>query len=248
MVNDDFSDTFRLIYDFTANGFSRRELRDCYVEDRARLAAQKTRYKIVTATPSMLKLLTGVSGRAKAIERLTNFFKVFTRRRSKSACGGSSLSQARAQHVGRRDLCIAGESARDGSERSLDVAVMIEVIGQSAVASPLIEYKRNMVVNGAYAAFTVSQMMKDLNTKTRVSPQGRCPMPLVVQLRQLYESVFVNGCGDLDFFMLVREAARTVGVSREKRGTGLTGLVLNRQAKRSADENLQSRWLTSSLS
>jgi hypothetical protein len=58
--------------------------------------------------------------------------------------------------------------------------------------------------------------MKDLDIISDVSRQDHCPMPLVAQLRQLYEVAFVNGCGDLDFFVLVREAARTAGVSREK--------------------------------
>jgi hypothetical protein len=50
-------------------------------------------------------------------------------------------------------------------------------------------------------------------------------MPLAAQVRQQYEAAFVNGCGDLDFFVLAREAARESQGSPEQvqlRTAGLT--------------------------
>ena len=38
-------------------------------------------------------------------------------------------------------------------------------------------------------------------------------MPLA-QIRQQYEAAFANRCGDLDFFVLVREAARIAGLQQ----------------------------------
>jgi hypothetical protein len=52
----------------------------------------------------------------------------------------------------------------------------------------------------------------DLDIIGEVSRQNHCPMPLVAQLRQQYEAAFVNDCGDLDFFVLAREAARVAGL------------------------------------
>jgi 3-hydroxyisobutyrate dehydrogenase-like beta-hydroxyacid dehydrogenase len=73
-----------------------------------------------------------------------------------------------------------------------------------------------MVVNEAYApAFTVKQIMKDFDIITEVSWQDHCPMPLVAQIRQQYEAAFTNGCGDLDFFVLVHQAARIAGLSQD---------------------------------
>jgi 3-hydroxyisobutyrate dehydrogenase len=81
------------------------------------------------------------------------------------------------------------------------------------VASPLLQYKRDTIVNSAYEpAFTVKQIMKDLDIIADVSRQDHCPMPLVAQIRQQYEAAFANGCGDLDFFVLAREAARIAGL------------------------------------
>jgi hypothetical protein len=40
-------------------------------------------------------------------------------------------------------------------------------------------------------------------------------MPLVAQIRQQYGAAFTNGCGDLDFFVLVHHAARIASLSQD---------------------------------
>ena len=57
--------------------------------------------------------------------------------------------------------------------------------------------------------FAVTTMTRNPEARGRAD---HCPMPLVAQVRQQYEAVFVNGCGDLDFFVLAREAARVAGL------------------------------------
>ena len=57
-----------------------------------------------------------------------------------------------------------------------------------------------------HPAFAVKQIMKDLDIIGEVSRQYHCPMPLVAPVRQQYEAAFANGCGDLDFSVLTREA------------------------------------------
>lgn len=111
---------------------------------------------------------------------------------------------------------------------------MMDVICQSVVASPLLQYKRDMVVDGSYApAFAVNQIMKDLEFIGEVSRQDHCPIPLVAQVRQQYEAAFVNGCGDLDFFVLAREAARVAGpLNLNIRCTNSTPLALSYETRR----------------
>ena len=55
----------------------------------------------------------------------------------------------------------------------------MDAICQSAVASPLLEYKRDVVVEACAPAFTVKQIMKDFDIVTEVSRQDHWPMPLV---------------------------------------------------------------------
>ena len=156
-----------------------------------------------------------ISGPARALERLNDFYRAFTRKTFvvghaeearylklvlNSLVGGTSALLAEALAMGRKG--------------GLENAKMMDVICESAVASPLLQYKRDTVVGDDYEpAFTVKQIMKDLDMISDVSRKDHCPMPLVAQIRQQYEAAFANGCGDLDFFVLTREVARIAGVS-----------------------------------
>ncbi len=62
-----------------------------------------------------------------------------------------------------------------------------------------------------YHAFTRKQIMKNFDIVADVSRRDHCPMPLVAHVRQQFETAFANGCSDLDFVALVREAARHAG-------------------------------------
>lgn len=171
-----------------------------------------------TALAAQGNLTAVISGPPRAIERLTAFYQAFTR---KTFVVGEAeearyLKLVLNTLVGGTSALLA-EALAMGRKGGLGAAVMMDVIGQSAVASPLLQYKRDTVVNGAYApAFTVQQIMKDFDIIADVSRQDHCPMPLVAQIRQQYEAAFANGCGDLDFFVLVREAARIAGLSEER--------------------------------
>jgi 3-hydroxyisobutyrate dehydrogenase-like beta-hydroxyacid dehydrogenase len=155
-----------------------------------------------------------LSGPASAIERLNGFYEAFTR---KTFVVGEAeearyLKLVLNTMVGGASALLA-EGLAMGRKGGLGVATMMEVIGQSAVASPLLQYKRDTIESGSYApAFTVQQIMKDFDIIAEVSRRDHCPMPLVAQIRQQYEAAFAGGCGDLDFFVLVREAARIAGV------------------------------------
>ena len=168
-----------------------------------------------TALAAQGTLTAVLSGPPAAIERLAEVHAAFTR---KTFVVGEA-EEARYLKLVLNTLvgglsALVAEALAMGAKGGLDAAVMMDVIGESAVASPLLKYKRDTVVNGAYPpAFTVQQVMKDFDIIAEVSRRDHCPMPLVAQIRQQYEAAFANGCGDLDFFVLVREAARIAGAS-----------------------------------
>ena len=166
-----------------------------------------------TALAAQGNLTAVLSGPPAAIERLTAFYEAFTRKTFVVGDGEEAryVKLVLNTLVGGMSALLA-EALAMGRKGGLDFAVMMDVIGQSAVASPLLQYKRDTVVSGTYApAFTVQQIMKDFDIIADVSRRDHCPMPLVAQIRQQYEAAFANGCGDLDFFVLVREAARIAG-------------------------------------
>ena len=161
-----------------------------------------------------------LSGPLKAMERLAGFYEAFTRKTFLVGEGDEAryLKLVLNTLVGGTSALLA-EALAMGRKGGLGAAVMMDVIGQSTVASPLLQYKRDTVVNGTYApAFTVRQIMKDFDIIADVSRRDHSPMPLVAQIRQQYEAAFASGCGDLDFFVLVREAARIAGLLEERDG------------------------------
>ena len=105
---------------------------------------------------------------------------------------------------------LLAEALALGLKGDLSLDAMLEVIGQSAVASPLIGYKRNMVVSGNYAAaFTVEQMIKDLDLIMDTARADHVPMTMAALVRQHYEQAYVDGDGQRDFFVLCEnDAAR----------------------------------------
>jgi 3-hydroxyisobutyrate dehydrogenase-like beta-hydroxyacid dehydrogenase len=85
-----------------------------------------------------------------------------------SLVGGTSALLAEALAIGRRG--------------GLGNAAIMDVICESAVASPLLQYKRDMAADGSYArAFAVNQNVKELDSIGEVSRQNHCPMPLAAQ-------------------------------------------------------------------
>jgi 3-hydroxyisobutyrate dehydrogenase-like beta-hydroxyacid dehydrogenase len=77
------------------------------------------------------------------------------------------------------------------------------VIAESAVGSPLVQYKRNMVVSGDYApAFSVAQMLKDFDLIAGAAEVAGCDMPLIAGVRERYRAAIARGLADRDFFVL----------------------------------------------
>jgi 3-hydroxyisobutyrate dehydrogenase-like beta-hydroxyacid dehydrogenase len=103
---------------------------------------------------------------------------------------------------------LVAEALAIGRSGHLEMATMLEVINNSAVASPVIRYKTQMMIDDNYApAFPVTGMMKDFDIALGVAGEQKLTLPLLSQIRQSYEAAFLNGAGDQDFFVLVKELA-----------------------------------------
>lgn len=98
---------------------------------------------------------------------------------------------------------LLAEALTLGRDGGLNTETMLEVISQSAVASPLIGYKRDMLVNQTYGAqFSVSQIAKDLDLILDSGTAGGAKMPLVRAVRQKFEDAIEDGDAEEDFFVL----------------------------------------------
>lgn len=155
-----------------------------------------------------------VSGPNSEYDRLQPVFRAFAKR---SFYVGED-EQARVVKLMLNTLvgatsALFAEALAFGQKGGLDVESALEIVGNSAVSSPLLDYKRKTILENTYEpAFTVAQMMKDLDIVLAVGRSNHTPMPLVAQIRQQYEAAFAGGNGDRDFFILVKEAADRAGL------------------------------------
>lgn len=167
-----------------------------------------------TATAETGQLTVLASGPKGVFDRLAPVFEAFASKRFHvgDAEQARYLKLALNAMVGATSALVA-EALTFGRKGGLDTGAMLEVIGNSVVASPLINYKRAMLASGNFApAFTVSQMMKDLDIVLSVGRTGHCPLPLTSQIRQQFETAFISGQGDKDFFVLFEDYARMAGI------------------------------------
>lgn len=99
---------------------------------------------------------------------------------------------------------LLGEALALGERGGVDWSQMIDVINNSAVASPLINYKAEMLTTRNFAPmFTSSQMAKDFDLALEAGRKGNVPMPLIAVSRQFMGAVIASGKGELDFFAYV---------------------------------------------
>lgn len=99
---------------------------------------------------------------------------------------------------------ILGEALALGARGGLGDGQMMEVIADSAVASPLIRYKQEMVSSGDFSpAFSVAQMIKDFTLITETARARSVPMFAAGLILQQYVAAANTGYRDKDFFALV---------------------------------------------
>jgi 3-hydroxyisobutyrate dehydrogenase-like beta-hydroxyacid dehydrogenase len=110
---------------------------------------------------------------------------------------------------------LLGEALTLGLKGNLSVEMMLDVICESAVASPLISYKRDLLISRNFdPAFSVSQMMKDFDLILGAAKSDHVPMYLVSMIRQQYEAAFAEGLAEKDFFVLFEQSERLAGIAR----------------------------------
>jgi 3-hydroxyisobutyrate dehydrogenase-like beta-hydroxyacid dehydrogenase len=104
---------------------------------------------------------------------------------------------------------LVAEALAIGEAGGLSRSDMLEVMTQSAIATPLLGYKKDLLVTGKYpAAFSVSQIMKDLDLVLGAARHDHVPVPVNAIVRQRFEQAYAEGLGEADFFCLAGAAKR----------------------------------------
>jgi 3-hydroxyisobutyrate dehydrogenase-like beta-hydroxyacid dehydrogenase len=110
---------------------------------------------------------------------------------------------------------MVGEALTFGEKGGMDWSQMIDIIGASVVASPLIGYKSKMLKNRNYApAFTIEQMAKDFDIALDTGKAANVPMPITSMIRQFLGAMKANGKGNYDFFGMVTMMEDMAGINK----------------------------------
>jgi 3-hydroxyisobutyrate dehydrogenase-like beta-hydroxyacid dehydrogenase len=100
-----------------------------------------------------------------------------------------------------------------GEKGGLDWNRMLDVIADSVVTSPLINYKLSLLRSRDFApAFTCEQMVKDLRLAQDVARSTGVSLPLLSEVTALFEKMVAASEGHLDFFAALRSTERAAGI------------------------------------
>ena len=151
-----------------------------------------------------------VSGPKSKFNELAAIFEVF----AKKAFHVGESEEARYLKLVLNSMVAAtsallGEALALGQKGGLSNAAMLDVINQSAVASPLIGYKTDMIVSGDYSpAATLDMLKKDLDLFLAAGVENDVAMPINSAVKKIYDSAANHGLGERDFFVLVQQAGK----------------------------------------
>ncbi|MFI9615796.1 NAD(P)-dependent oxidoreductase [Streptomyces sp. NPDC052023] len=103
--------------------------------------------------------------------------------------------------------CVALAEAHDVRRDKL-----LEIVGASAVASPLVKYKIGPLLKDDYTStFSARLMHKDLDMALDAAEAGKVPLPVTSLVLHLLERCMSTGLGELDFMALLVRLQREAG-------------------------------------
>jgi len=109
---------------------------------------------------------------------------------------------------------MMAEALTFGEKGGMDWEKMIDVLGDTVVASPLVSYKAQMLKDRSYdvPAFTIAQMAKDFDIALDTGKAIDAPMPITSLVRQFFGTMKARGNGELDFFSYVTLLEEMAGI------------------------------------
>lgn len=110
---------------------------------------------------------------------------------------------------------MVGEALTFGKRGGMDWTQMIDIVSNSVVASPLINYKAQALKDRNFTpAFTAAQMAKDFDIALDAARGMDMPMPTTSMMRQNLAAMKANGDGELDFFAYVTLLEQLAGLKK----------------------------------
>jgi 3-hydroxyisobutyrate dehydrogenase-like beta-hydroxyacid dehydrogenase len=111
---------------------------------------------------------------------------------------------------------LLGEALSFGARQGLDRATIVDALGQSVVASPLLAYKAEAMKRRDWTPMaSVDLVAKDLDLALDAARAGHIPLPLTAMVRQIAAGFQASGQGGLDFFRILDWPERMAPAAHE---------------------------------
>jgi 3-hydroxyisobutyrate dehydrogenase len=108
---------------------------------------------------------------------------------------------------------MLSEALTLGRKGGLDWQDMWQVLGASAVASPILKAKAAQLSQRDFTpTFTVEQMLKDIGLILDAGAASEVPLPQTAMTQQLMRSAMALGAGQEDYAAIIKTAERAAGV------------------------------------
>lgn len=109
---------------------------------------------------------------------------------------------------------MLGEALAIARKGNIDWNAMLELVADSAVGSPMIQYKVSPLRERNFTStFSAAQMAKDLDLILNCAHGSGVPVPLAAQMREAYTSLIGTGHGEDDYIATVHYTERLAGLS-----------------------------------
>ena len=161
------------------------------------------------------KLSVIASGPEEAFESVRPVLEAMSQRQTWVGAGDEArIVKLVVNHLVGSTAALVGEAVALGEKAGVAREVMLDVLGTSAVASPLVGYKLDMLRSRNYApAFAVSQMAKDFGLILDAGRECGAPLPLAALIFQNWTAMIAQGDGEQDFFKYVELARKQAGLA-----------------------------------
>ena len=112
---------------------------------------------------------------------------------------------------------MMGEALAFGEAGNLDWDTMLDIISSSAIGSPLVNFKKEILKKRDFKpTFTARQMAKDFDLILDTAKDNNLPMPLTSAVRQQWNGMIGTGRGDLDYFAYLEYLESLSGIKHKK--------------------------------
>ena len=155
-----------------------------------------------------------VSGSKAAFERVKPVLASFTR--AQTYLGEAEQARYAKLAVNLMIAVSAGmmaESLALARKGGIGWQDILQVLDDSAVASPMVKYKTPPLAKRDFeSTFSCRQMAKDLDLILGAGHSAGVPLQLAAQVRETYGSLIAQGDGDADYIATVRHLERLSGL------------------------------------